>query len=619
MTKSLRNQMDELMGDDIEINMKGIHPQSIHLKKGLKDRKNESITKAKQAEEATKGPLTLDSFKTMLTKQEFNHTNRYQRKLPIIIQKTFPFFQKVEYPINKARLGNLFKKVYGKKINDIFGSSNNLIYFINIFGLAHSELIGKGDVFRLRGHLDFQDMNQEELLEIREHVTNEEMHRIMRRLSSIGNDDAVEPIIEYLEELAKQEGKHYGRPFDAMLELLGNLGSPKGIPYLLEQLKLPDRDMHESVIYALGDIGHESAKEPLLELLKDADYPHGSIIRSLGMIGGDDIIEHIHPFLESVDHMTFHYTIEALRAVSSKESFEPLWTQYTKKLGHSIETRNLFKLMKELDPTEVEHRLFRLLESKTEGVRKKAVNDYCEVASEGNLDSLIQMLDDPNPEFRNGIGVAIMHHTSKHGGEKRLIDNIVPLLGSDNEYIREEAISIVMFTLKEDSLLIIQPHIDDSSKLVRRAIANSACFRLAPEDSIPILTKMIQDEDALVRSNALYGLHHYYFDDVAKGFAKDNSIPIPKNLIKFTSSEERMEQDDAILALGQLWAEDSLGILLTLKEDPKPKTRLLIAQALGRIANNECWGHLVDMMDDEDDGVRSSVRGAFYHLRLEDL
>ena len=616
--KPLYVQLELLLGDQIDIKKVKGKPLSVQLKSKHTPKKKEPEIEVEEAEPPQE-PLSLDEFKTKLIKREFDNTNRYHRELPIIIKKTFPFFQKVEYPINKALLGNLFKKIYGKKINDIFGNSDNLSYFISVFGLAHTELINKGDVFRLKGYLEWREMDQEELLGIMDQATDEELHGIMHRLANIGDDDAVEPLIEYIEELVKQEEKHYGRPFDAMLELLGSLGSPKAIPYLLEQLKLPDRDVHQSVIHALGEIGHEDAKETLLKLLKEPDYPHYSIIRSLGIIGGEDIIEHIHPFLDSDDRMTFHYTLDALKKVSSKESFEPLWAQYMKRIEDSITSQKLFKLLIKLDPTEAEHRSYRLLDSKTNGIRKKVARNYADVAAKRDLDSLLKLLEDPDQEFRYWIGAAIMNHLSQHGGEERLIQTIVPLLDSDIEFVRKEAISIIMYQLNEDSLPIIQPFIDDPSKLVRRAIAHNACFRLKPEDSIPILVNMIQDADPNVRSNALYGLHHYYFDDVAMGFAKDNSIPIPKNLIKFTSSEEKREQDEAILALGHLWAEDSLEILLGMKDDPKPKIRMLVAQAFGRIANNECWGHLVDMMDDEDDGVRSAVRGAFYHLKLEEL
>ena len=618
MTKSLRNQMDELMGDDIEIQMKGIHPQTIHIRKGQKPKKEDPEVKVEKAEK-TESPLSLDEFKTKLTNRKLDERNPYQEKLPSIVKKTFPFFRKIEYPINKARLGNLFKKVYGEKINNVFGNSENLAYFIATFRFAHTEVITKGDVFRLKGYLDWRDMNQKELLGVMAQATEEELHGIMYKLTEIGDDDAVEPLIKYIEELAKSEGKHYGRPFDAMLELLGNLASPKAVPYLLEQLKLPNRAVHRSVIYALGEIGHESAKEPLLKLLKEKDYPHGSIIRSLGLIGGEDIIEHIHPFLDSDDRMILHYTLEAIKTVGSKESFEPLWTQYTKRIEHLTEATNIFELMNVLDPTEVEHRLFRLLNSNTDGVRKKVARHYSDVAIDRDLDSLIQLLGDPDPEFRYWIRTAILHHLRECENDNRLKQTIVPLLDHNNDFVRNEAVTIIMFHLEDDSLPIIQPYIDDSSDLVRRAIAHSACFRFAPEDSIPILAKMIQDDDSKVQCNALYGLHHYYFKDVAKGFAKDKGIPIPKNLIKFTNSEEKREKDEAILGLGHLWAEDSLGILLSLKENPKPKTRILVAKAFGRIANNECWGHLVDLMDDEDDGVRSAVEGAFYHLKLDNL
>jgi len=619
MTKSLRNQMDELMEGDIEIKMKGIHPQTIHLKKGvLKARKKEPEANVESAD-PPHGPLSLDEFKAMLTKQEFSHTNRYQRDLPSIIQKTFPFFRKVEYPINKARLGNLFKKVYGKKINDVYGSSDNLAYFISSFGLAHTHLISKGDVFRLKGYLEWREMDQEELLGIIDQATDEELHGIMYRLAAIGDDDVAEPLIEYIENVIKKEEKPYGRGFDGMLELFGKLKSPKAVPYLLEQLKLPDRDVQESVIYALGEIGDESAKEPLLKLLKNPDYPHDSIIRSLGIIGGEDIIDHLHPFLESDEWLTFQYTLDALKNVGSKESFEPLWSQYTKRIGRPVETKNIFDLMKDLDPVELEHRLFRLLDSKSDGVRKRIARHYSDVSPKRDLDSLINLLSDPDPEFRNWIGHAILHHLSEHGGDDRLIQTIVPLLDSENEFVREEAIGILMFQLKEDSLLIIQPYIDDKSELVRRAIAHQACFRLAPDDSIPILVKMIQDDDFEVQTSALYGLHHYYFDDVAKGYAKENGIPIPKNLVAFARSEKQRYQEEAIQALGQLWLEDSLGILISLKEHPKQHVRVYVANAFGTIGNNECWGHLVDMMDDEDPGVKTAVGGAFYQLKLEDL
>jgi HEAT repeat protein len=109
-------------------------------------------------------------------------------------------------------------------------------------------------------------------------------YRIADRLKSFG-----EPAADHLIRVARGEN-------DASrivaLNALNDLGSPKALPLLIENLEDPVDDVRWKAAEALGMIGSDEAVGPLLELLGD-EHSHIRIaaLKSLASIGSDMLLD----------------------------------------------------------------------------------------------------------------------------------------------------------------------------------------------------------------------------------------------------------------------------------------------------------------------------------------
>jgi len=72
----------------------------------------------------------------------------------------------------------------------------------------------------------------------------------------------------------------------AAVDVLGNLGSPDAVPFLVQAAGDPEEDVRSRVAHALGKLGDSSALPTLVEMLQDQRWPvRANAAQSLGSIG----------------------------------------------------------------------------------------------------------------------------------------------------------------------------------------------------------------------------------------------------------------------------------------------------------------------------------------------
>ena len=72
----------------------------------------------------------------------------------------------------------------------------------------------------------------------------------------------------------------------AAVDVLGNLGSPDAVPFLVQAAGDPEEDVRSRVAHALGKLGDASAVPALIEMLQDQRWPvRANAAQSLGNLG----------------------------------------------------------------------------------------------------------------------------------------------------------------------------------------------------------------------------------------------------------------------------------------------------------------------------------------------
>ncbi len=424
---------------------------------------------------------------------------------------------------------------------------------------------------------------------------SEEMKLTVDALAVLGDDEAVEPLIELINSFEKQEfSRRYEkrRIISRTIEALGDIGSEEAIDFLLEYL---DKDYHhEKVVLALAEIGGTRASETIIERLKQN-------LRALEEGGEGEKIDEINLYLRAVGKLEDEYGLQEVHGV-----FELAYGQYHNLVSNALEVIKskgsnesfdfIFESFKE-DPM-YEHKIFRTLynldkEKYEDEIIRSLVNcinnDSMDMAAKllqyriitptkrKNADKILEMIKNIKIEkpsehlgLLENISFLLLEYIEDHPEyyeEKK--DDVPQLLASEYPERTVIGIHIKAGAEKEDSLTTLEKYLDHEEDIVRRAVIDSILMeKIESKEILPFLFKNINkleklDDEIII--NFLSHLWHLRRSDIGKNYCMKNDISSPPDFLRDVIIEH-----DRFVNLEDVaffWGEESISLLDNLYEE----------------------------------------------------
>jgi HEAT repeat protein len=369
----------------------------------------------------------------------------------------------------------------------------------------------------------------------------------IRALVKIKDRRAVGPLIELLveEEHRKQ-----------IIEGLGKLGDTLAIHPLHEEFRDTSAYYRQAAAISLYEIIGSAFVDTLINDLKTTDIKMKQItIRTLGTIRDTAAVV---PLIDALgDSIVYQDIIVALGQIGDGRAIKPLFNA----LKHSnIHVQSAARSgLREMDDPQIVESAIALLTDESADARGMAASLLGDKGDTTAVFPLMNVLDDTSAAVRlNAVGAL------ERLNDSRAVDYLVPLLNDEDVEVRRftaEALGKLGDTLYLDSLIAT---LNDEHRYVRRSVV-SALSRIKNEKSTKALMIALEDE--------------YY--------------------------EVRMI---ALSTIIELRDKQMMQVLITvLQNDSAPYLRARAAEGLGLLDDYRTIEPLIEALEDESDGVRSSA------------
>ncbi len=400
------------------------------------------------------------------------------------------------------------------------------------------------------------------------------------------------------------------------VDILGAVGSKKGVEPLIGLLKDPDINVAAGAADSLGRIGDKKALKPLIKHLHADIWMKCSVIKSLGAIGGKEAVKALSKISAEDDEMVLFSAIQSLG-----------------KIGDEDAIKFLIDIFKKGKPSIVSAAVQAMGEI-TSRIRDSAIK---KIGDRIHLDVLISLLNDTDSRIRLSALQLI-----KRLKDKRAFKFIVPLLLDRDEDIRNLAkeavieikpkeISPLLFILKSDSasteakadVIDIIGELKsrqgikeitgflDSDNLTLRRSAITSLSKIGSREAVNGLIKALNDEDGHVRGMAAVSLGR-----LKEERASDEIF----NLLRDKFKDVR---EFAASALADMESKKVTNKLLSMIKSPEPEMRRLSALSLGRIKdtkpapegfNQGMAEVLIGAVNDESPEMRWTILKSLYQI-----
>ncbi|RCK80688.1 MAG: hypothetical protein OZSIB_3001 [Candidatus Ozemobacter sibiricus] len=346
---------------------------------------------------------------------------------------------------------------------------------------------------------------------------------------------------------------------------LGEIGSPKAVPVLIEGLSNPDWNVRRSCAYALAEIG-EKGVDRIAEALKSPN---------------DDVRYWVTRILESIGEAGMPYLVRALQDKNKNIRFFA-----AKALGSSSSPEVMRDLVKALcDPSW--------------SVRKAAFTSICKL-EHLSVEQMLRNLANDNEDIRYWMGQVIEQTGAQH------LEAIHECLRTGDPELRLCACQALGLIGRSESTDILITGLRDDNEWVRTYAAISLGRIGDPRAIIPLI-RGLSDRNSEVHRN------------IVKAF--QNLGPKVFDTLKdCVESDDRMLRRNAAIALGELREERGIDLLIILLEDPEEKVRQAAAEALGVFPGLKAQSVLAGALNDRSYHVRTAALTALgAHGRVESI
>ncbi|MBI3037602.1 HEAT repeat domain-containing protein, partial [bacterium] len=382
------------------------------------------------------------------------------------------------------------------------------------------------------------------LFEFIEKIDDNQRFLIRKGMVKLGSK-VVEPLVRLF-----RSGKPEIMSFSAAT--LGEIGSPKAVPVLIEGLSHDSWNVRRSCAYSLTDIG-EKGVDRIAEALSSPN---------------EDVRYWVTRILESIGEAGMAYLV---RALSDKN----------KNIRYFAA-----KALSGSNNPEVIRSLIRSLGDPSWSVRKAAAESITKL--EGlSVDQLLRNISNDNEDIRYWVGNILKNSGKNH------LDQIHQLLKTGDREVRLFACQALGAIGDPRSTDMLIDALHDGNEW-GRIYAAIALGQIGDERAIVPLIRCLSDRNAEVHRNVI-------------GAFRKLGKKVFETLNKCVESEDYFLRRNSAIAIGEMDEARGEDLLLTLMEDPEEKVRQAAATALGRFPSLKSHSILVNALKDNSQTVRNQV------------
>jgi HEAT repeat protein len=389
----------------------------------------------------------------------------------------------------------------------------------------------------------------------------------------------------------------------AAAESLGLIGDPSSLPSLLEKLERDDLLIRYAILEALVKIGSPVPLDSITSLAGDPLLKK-ALFECLGVIGDIGSVPLLINGLSERARNVREAALAALDMIRSRSASAEL----TNQIGLSL---------KALAGTEAVEYLMAMQESGDRKVRSAAIAVLGMVGDPRALDVLLKGYCDENVQQES------LEALRGAGGAAG------PFLAERFALGDDEGRCVIVHLSGELQLpecqKIISEGVEDRSPMVR-ALAAEAVGKAGLTELIPVLARMINDENSEVRHRATAAL--VKLAAVSRESVSGSAIHLSESdnpdcrlqavrlfgalretshLRSLSKDEDFLVRREAIATLGELRSPDTAGILFLALADEEADVRLAAATALGWSGFSDDSGYLLLALEDSSQRVQAAV------------
>ncbi len=376
--------------------------------------------------------------------------------------------------------------------------------------------------------------------------------------------------------------------------MLGAIGSRTSVPVLLSALNDKEPNVSHAAAEALGKIGDQSAITPLLEALDKGEfwsaYP---IIAALGNLKAESAVPRVLKCLDN--ELLSPGAIQALGNIGSPKALDPL-LNIIRLEGSPVRDTAFQALMD----------IFKKISGdngcteETLSVKEKLRNEF----GMGNFGAyLIGILEGNEYQLKENalMAAGILKYEAAAGKAFELLEDD-DLVTAALEAVREIGIAALPEARK---------HLKNPSGRVRQALVNYFSS-LVPGPGVEYLVRMLHDDMNMIRAEAAIALGRVgaseAVGDLAEALEDESSevqeaavaalsnlspkVVFTKLLPYIKSGSDSGYVGPAAETLGRVGAEEAIGPLATLLDDPRDAIREVAVKAIGRIGGENAVPYL---------------------------
>lgn len=370
------------------------------------------------------------------------------------------------------------------------------------------------------------------------------------------------------------------------VEILGYIGDGAIIPDILIALN-KHRDMGESAVNALSNLGDVAVPHLVTALCDKQWYVREAAARALGQIGNTASVPQLIAVLQDESESVRWAAMEALSQIG--EAVVPFLLATLQDENKQVHGAK-FQILVRIGKTAVPHLLTALL-AENESVRRLAAWALGEIGDAATVPHLLNILQDENEDVRR---VTVL--TLGQIGDLSVVPHLIAILQDKNDGVRQAG-AWALGQLKDKAAVpYLRAALEDENEDFRHKAA-VALGLIGDKMAVPHLLNALHDENKNVRQIAALTL----------GQIGDTSYLLPLNTA--LQDEEEDVRQAATLAMGHIGEAAMPHLIAALKNDQE-SVRRLAAQALGQIGNMVAVPHLLEALQNEDSDIRWAAANA---------
>jgi HEAT repeat protein len=386
-------------------------------------------------------------------------------------------------------------------------------------------------------------------------VMQAERQLVQRKFREAFPREKITPLIEHLHSTTKRDVKAF------ILKFLGWSGDDRALPVLMVFLEQPDTA--ETAAQALIDFGRGAVGSILATLRNtEEDEVVALLLRILNVIGGNEAIPNILPFLDHENPMIRRLAVETLGEITDPRSIDYLLAELDDAdIASQQAAVNSISALVAAFPEmkgDVLAKIRKLLGAPSIPVKLNALSVYVNVQGEGFHDELLLASKDSDSVIRQKA-ISLMGKF----GEERFADQLVLSLADEATGVRLAAINAIV--------------------------------KLRPEKGVEPLISSLEDGDVWIRTAAAQALGEY----------RDAAVLQP--LVHHLEHDLAPVRIAAIEALGKSESAQVKDVLFRAAYDIDLEIRRAAILALARIPGDEVFDYLMFALNDHDWRIRAAA------------